>query len=219
MPVRHRKTLLFDLDGTLVDPAEGIVASVRHALTRMQVPVAADEDLTWVIGPSIRFTFARLLAERAGRTDSAEVEIAVAAYRERYAAWGLTAATPYPGIHDVLARRRAAGDRLILCTAKAQPFAERVVAHFGFADLLDAVYGPGLDGRLEHKAELMAHLLAAEGIDSGEACMIGDREHDILAARHNGVASIGVLWGYGSREELEAAGADLIIARPEELLE
>ncbi len=218
MPVRHRKILLLDLDGTLVDPAEGIVASARHGLERMGVPTEPDEDLTWLIGPSIRLSFARLLQERAGKTDPADTEAAVAHYRERYAAWGLTAATPYPGIHEVLARRRAAGDRLILCTAKAQPFAERVVAHFGFAPLLDAVYGPGLDGRLEHKADLMAHLLAAEGIAPDEATMVGDREHDILAARANGVASIGVLWGYGDRAELEAAGADLIISRPEDLL-
>lgn len=218
MPVRRRKILLLDLDGTLVDPAEGIVASARHALERMNVPVTPDEDLTWVIGPSIRFSFARLLAERAGRTAADDVEAAVAHYRERYAAWGLTRATPYPGVREALARRRAAGDRLILCTAKAQPFAERVAAHFGFTQLLHAIYGPGLDGRLEHKAELMAHLLATEGVDPGEACMVGDREHDILAARHNGVASIGVLWGYGDRAELTAAGADLIIERPEELL-
>ncbi|MGA0604176.1 HAD hydrolase-like protein [Caulobacter sp. KR2-114] len=218
MPVRHRKILLLDLDGTLVDPAEGIVASARYALQRMGVATEPDEDLTWLIGPSIRISFARLLAERGGRTDPADVEAAVAHYRERYAAWGLTRATPYPGMRETLTRRRAAGDRLILCTAKAQPFAEKVVAHFGFDDLLHAVYGPGLDGRLEHKAELMAHLLAAEGIDPGQACMIGDREHDILAARHNGVASIGVLWGYGDRDELANAGADLIIDRPEELL-
>lgn len=218
MPLRRRKTLLLDLDGTLVDPAEGIVGCSRYALERMGVPVDPDEDLTWMIGPSNRLSFARLLAERAGRTDPADTEAAVAHYRERYAAWGLTAARPYAGMHEVLATRRAAGDRLILCTAKAQPFAEKVVAHFGFAPLLDAVYGPDLAGHREDKAELMAHLLATEGLAPDEATMVGDREHDILAARHNGMASIGVLWGYGGRAELEAAGADLIIDRPQELL-
>ena len=122
MPARHsmarrRKTLLLDLDGALVDPAEGIVGCSRYALERMGVPVDPDEDLTWMIGPSNRLSFARLLAERAGRTDPADTEAAVAHYRERYAAWGLTAAKPYAGMHETLTARRAAGDRLILCSA------------------------------------------------------------------------------------------------------
>ena len=104
-------------------------------------PVGDDEDLRWIIGPSIRRTFERLLGAHA------DAEVAVGHYRQRYSEWGLTAATPYAGVYDVLAQRKAAGARLFLCTAKARVFAERVVGHFGFDRVLDGVYGPDLDGR------------------------------------------------------------------------
>lgn len=212
MPARRRPTLLLDLDGTLVDPARGIIGSCRYAMERMGCPVSDDADLRWIIGPSIRATFQRLLD---GRGDP---ETAVRHYRERYSEWGLTQAEPYAGVLDVLATRREAGTRLFLCTAKAAVFAKRVVEHFGFADLLDGVYGPDLDGRLEDKGDLIAHLLAQERLAAHEVCMVGDREHDVLAARRNGAPAVGVLWGYGSREELAAAGAEILIAGPSELL-
>ena len=213
MPVRRRPVLLLDLDGTLVDPAEGILGSCRHAMARMGRPLGEGEDLRWIIGPPIRQSFATLLD---GQGDAEE---AVRHYRERYSEWGLTAARPYEGVAEVLAARRQRGDRLFLCTAKAAVFAERVVRHFGFDHLLEGVYGPDLDGRLEDKAELIAHLISREGLASGDVCMVGDRRHDVLAASRNGVPTVGVLWGYGDREELSAAGAQAIIARPVELLD
>ena len=213
MPVRRRPVLLLDLDGTLVDPAEGITGSCRHAMERMGIPLAEDEDLRWIIGPPIRRSFATLLA---GRGDP---EVAVRHYRDRYSAWGLTAATPYGGMKAVLEARRARGDRLFLCTAKARVFAERVVRHFGFDHLLEGVYGPDLDGRHEDKGDLIAHLLRCEALEPARVCMVGDREHDVLAASRNGVPTVGVLWGYGNREELSLAGAGAIIDRPAQLLE
>jgi phosphoglycolate phosphatase len=146
-------------------------------------------------------------------------EIAVDYYRQSYSEWGLTAATPYSGVFDALASRKAAGARLFLCTAKAAVFAERVVQHFGFNCLLDGVYGPDLDGRFEDKADLIAHLVDREGLAANDVCMIGDREHDVLAASRNGIPTVGVLWGYGSRDELSAAGAKAIISSPAELLD
>ena len=211
MPVRFRKTLLLDLDGTLVDPGPGIIGSVRHVLDQMGAPVPDEMDLRWIIGPPPRITLKTLLA---GRGD---VETALREYRDRYSAWGLYQARPYPGILDVLEQRRAAGVRLILCTAKAAVIARQVVEHFGFAPLLSGVYGPDLDGRFDDKGDLIAHLLEVEGLDPGEVCMVGDREHDVHAASRNGVPTIGVLWGYGDREELERAGAAAIIAHPAEL--
>ena len=213
MAARRRKTLLLDLDGTLIDPAEGIIGSCRYAMARMGHPIADDEDLNWIIGPSLRVTFARLLGERG------DAEAAVRHYRERYREWGLTAATPYPGVREVLAARRGGGTRLFLCTAKPAVFAERVVEVFGFADLLDGVYGPKLDGRFDDKGDLIAHMMEAERLEKEELCMLGDRAQDVLAARRNGVPTVGVLWGYGGREELMAAGAEIIIAAPGELLD
>jgi phosphoglycolate phosphatase len=213
MPVRRRNILLLDLDGTLVDPAVGIIGSVRYALQKMGAPVADDDDLRWIIGPPIRASFSRLLG---GRGD---IEAAVAAYRERYAAGGLFEAKPYPGMLDVLKARVGHGTRLILCTAKAKLFAQRVVDHFGFAPLLSAVYGAEMGGRFEDKADLIAHILSSEALDPGELCMVGDREHDARAASRHGIPTVGVLWGYGSREELVSAGAAIVIAQPSELLE
>lgn len=212
MPARNRDTLLIDLDGTLVDPAAGIIASCRYAMERMGAPLDADADLRWIIGPPLRVTLARLLD---GRGD---VEAAVSHYRERYGAEGLFDAHAYPDMHAVLERKVRDGARLILCTSKARVFAERVVDHFGFAPLLSAVYGAELDGRFDDKGDLIAHLLAAEGVDPGEACMVGDRSHDVVAAARHGIPTIGVLWGYGSREELSRAGASVIIAAPRELI-
>jgi len=106
----------------------------------------------------------------------------------------------------------------VLCTAKSRGFARRVVDHFGLAPLLSGLYGSELDGRFEDKAELIAHLLQAESLRPRDVCMVGDRKHDVIAAAKHGIPTIGVLWGYGGREELEKAGAAMLIERANELL-
>jgi phosphoglycolate phosphatase len=211
MPVWKRNTLLLDLDGTLVDPALGVIGSYRYALHEMGLPIAADSDLDWVIGPPLRAVLAKLVA---GRGD---LEAAVQFYRSRYAASGLYEAERYPGIHEVLLKRANDGTNLILCTSKPATFARRVVDHFGFAPLLSAVYGPELDGRLDDKGDLIEHLLAVEDLDPDQVCMVGDREHDVRAAARHGIPTVGVLWGYGSPEELSGAGAEVLIESPDEL--
>ena len=212
MPVRNRNTLLLDLDGTLVDPAAGIMASYRYAMERMGAPLGEEVDLRWVIGPPLRVTLARLLE---GRGD---IEAAVGHYRERYGAGGLFEARAYPDILAVLESKARDGARLILCTAKARVFAERVVEHFGFAPLLSGVYGPELDGRFDDKGDLIEHILATEALDPDQVWMVGDRANDVLAAARHAIPAVGVLWGYGSREELTQAGASVIISEPRELI-
>ena len=203
--------LLFDLDGTLTDNYAGIAASIRHALARLAAPVPDDAALRRYDGPPLRATFATLLA-----TDERDVvERAIAHYRERFAAVGWRENTAYPGIEEALARLRAAGARLFVCTAKPRIYAERIVAHFGFDAHFAAVYGADLKGRYDDKAKLMAHLGGREGLMPARAVMIGDRDNDLRAARANGVRAVGVLWGYGSAEEL--ALADAIVATPAEL--
>ena len=212
MPIRARSVLLLDLDGTLVDPAPGVLGCCRHALAAFGVLPPDSDDLHWVIGPPIRQTFRQLLD---GRGDP---EQAVRLYRERYSEWGLYQASVYPGIREVLARHLSRGTRLIVCTAKARGFAHRVVEHFDLAPLLSGLYGSELDGRFEDKAELIAHLLKTEGLRPDDVCMVGDRKHDVIAAARHGIPTIGVLWGYGGREELQTAGAAMLIDRPAELL-
>jgi phosphoglycolate phosphatase len=208
-----RRTVLLDLDGTLTDNHEGITRSIVHALAALGAPAPDAAALAACIGPPLRTSFARLLAT----TEVATVERALAHYRARYAQVGWQENFVYAGIHDALDALATGGARLILCTSKPQPFAERIVARFDLAPRLAGVYGADLAGTLDDKARLMAHLIAREGLDAAACTMVGDRHHDIDAARANGVRTVGVLWGYGSRTELEAAGAQAFAATPAEL--
>lgn len=212
MDIRRRPVLLLDLDGTLIDSAPGIVATARHTLEALGKPAATEADLRRMIGPPLDQGFARLL----GGKD--ELAAATKIYRARYAETGILDASAFPGVLEALSARAAEGTRLFVCTSKNRTFAESLVERLGFAPLMSGIYGREPDGRFEDKAVLMAHLLATEELDRAEVCMVGDREHDVIAAKRNGLPSIGVLWGYGDRAELEAAGADLIIGRPAELL-
>jgi phosphoglycolate phosphatase len=212
MPIRARPILLLDLDGTLVDPAPGILGCYRHALAAFGVFPPEGEDLRWVIGPPIRQAFGQLLD---GRGDTEE---AVRLYRQRYSDWGLYQAAVYPGVLEALTRHVTRGTRLILCTAKSRGFARRVVDHFGLAPLLSGLYGSELDGRFEDKGELIAHILQVEGLQPHEVCMVGDRKHDVIAAARHGIPAVGVLWGFGGRDELQAAGAEMLIDAAAQLL-
>jgi phosphoglycolate phosphatase len=206
------RTLLFDLDGTLTDNYAGIAASIRHALECLGASPPQDAALRGCVGPPLRGTFARLLDS----DNPALIERAIAHYRERFADVGWRENVAYDGIADSLAALGTRGASMYVCTAKPETFARRIVEHFGFAPHFRAIYGADLAGRFDDKSALMAHLIATEAIDPAAAVMIGDRHHDICAARANGVRAIGVLWGYGSREEL--ADADRLIAAPRELM-
>ena len=195
-------TVLFDLDGTLTDPAVGITTSIRHAMRALGRPLGPEVDLDWCIGPPLVDAFARLLDG-----DRALAEAAVLAYRERYGTIGLFENTVYPGIPELLDDLVAAGRTLVLATSKPRVFAERILAHFGLARHFRAVHGSELDGTRVHKTDLVPWILATEAIDPQTAVMVGDREHDVLGARAAGLATLGVTWGYGSRDELRAAGA------------
>jgi len=207
------RTVLLDLDGTLTDNHEGITRSIVHALTALGAPVPDAAALAACIGPPLRTSFARLLAT----AETATVERALAHYRTRYAEVGWQENYVYAGVHAALDALAADGARLILCTSKPQPYAERIVARFGFEPRLAGVYGADLAGTLDHKAALMSHLIARERLDAADCAMVGDRHHDIDAAHANGVRAVGVLWGYGSREELETAGAQAFAATPADL--
>ncbi len=207
-------TLLFDLDGTLTDNYAGISRSILHALDKLGVTGVGEVELRRCVGPPLRGSFARLLHT----DDPVVVERALALYRERYAVEGWRENEVYAGIDAALAALHRRGHRLMLCTSKPKIYAERIVTHFGLAGYLDAVYGAELGGRLDDKAELMAALLSAEQLESGRCIMIGDRAQDMHAANAHNVGTIGVLWGYGSRQELIDAGARMLISMPDEIL-
>jgi len=206
-------TVLFDLDGTLTDPFEGITRSIQYALEKMGAEVPDRSTMRWCIGPPLWESFRVLL----GTEDKTELDRAVALYRERYTVTGLFENSLVAGIPELLADLSGAGQQLHVCTSKPHAYAGRIVEHFGLMRFFGKVYGAELDGTRSAKAELIAHILAQEGIASSAAAMIGDRKHDLIGANANGVAGIGVLWGYGSREELEAEKPVLIAERPAEI--
>lgn len=205
--------LLFDLDGTLTDNFLGIARSIVYALDRLDVEAPPPAELRRFVGPPLRTTFAALL----GTDDRDEIEQAIALYRERYSELGWRENVVYDGIPEALAALAASPRRLFLCTSKPEIYARRIVTLFGLSEHLEGVYGADLAGRHDDKAVLLAHLASTEGIDASRAVMIGDRSHDLRAARANGARAIGVLWGYGSAEEL--AGADALVRTPRELVE
>jgi phosphoglycolate phosphatase len=202
--------ILFDLDGTLTDPREGITRCIAHALERMGIEPPPLDALTFAIGPPLRDSLSQLL----GTGERAAIERALAFYRERFADVGLFENAPYEGIHDVLAAMRASGARLFVATSKPLVYAERIVRHFGLDAHFVEVHGCELDGTREDKRDLLAHLLPRHGIDAGRAVMIGDRGVDMRAARHHGLHALGALWGYGSSAELEQEGAHVLCERP-----
>jgi phosphoglycolate phosphatase len=206
--------LLFDLDGTLTDPREGILACHRHALTALGLPIPSETELEQLIGPPLHSVYAGLL----GPARASEVTRAVELYRERYASHGQYENTVFPDIPPGLAALASAGFTLLVCTSKAEVFAESIVEHFDLARYFRKVYGADLSGARAEKGELIAHLLKSEGLAPGDALMIGDRMHDVRGAHAHGVQCAGVLWGFGTREELAAAGADSIHASVAELL-
>jgi len=206
--------LLFDLDGTLTDPKQGILGCIRHALRALDIDIDPHTRLEPCIGPPLRDSFRRLC----GAHSSAErIEAAVSLYRERFATLGLFENRVYDGIPRCLQELRASADTLHLATSKPAVYARRIVAHFALEPHLDGVYGSELDGRLGDKTELIAHIVERENLAPEKTVMIGDRSFDMIGARNNGMLAIGVLWGYGSAGELEQAGADYLCASPREL--
>jgi phosphoglycolate phosphatase len=200
--------ILVDLDGTLVDPKPGLIGAVQHALRKLGYPVPPAEELLWLIGPPFRVSFPKLL----GRSDLTEE--AIAHYRESYVDGGMYDAIVYDGVADALDRLRAAGCRLFVATAKPHYYARPILERFDLARRFAAIHGPELDGTNDHKHDLIAHIVAKEGVRPEAAIMIGDREFDVTAAARNGIRTIGVTWGYGSRAELEAAGAASLCDAP-----
>ncbi|GAB2555715.1 HAD hydrolase-like protein [Rhodanobacter koreensis] len=203
---------LFDLDGTLIDSEHGITACVKHALARLAVPAPTHEELRGWIGPPLRHSFAPLLDH-----DAERIEAAVAYYHERFDTHGWREHEIYPGIESLIERLLAAGHRLAVVTSKPHQHAAPIVAHLPFGDAFLRLYGPDPGSAHSEKASMIATALSDFDVRPIDAVMIGDRRFDIKGALANDVRGIGVLWGFGTRTELEQAGAHAIAATPDEL--
>lgn len=203
--------VLVDLDGTLIDPKPGLIGSVQYALSQLGHPVPPTEELLWLIGPPFRVSFPKLLGTHE------LTEQAIAHYRECYFNGGMYDAIVYDGVPAALDALSAAGCRLFVATSKPHHYARPILERFDLARRFAGIHGPELDGTNDHKGDLIAHIIAREGVAPATAIMIGDREFDVTAAARNGIPTVGVTWGYGSREELETAGAKTLCDAPENL--
>lgn len=194
--------ILFDLDGTLTNSAEGIVNSVKYAMQRLGRPLPPDVELPRFIGPPLADSFKQVCA-----LPDADIPHAIAVFREYFAEKGMFENELYPGIRRLLPELRRTGHRLFVATNKLEHFAVKILEHFEVLEHFTAVAGSQLDGPAQDKGGIIRRLVGAHGILPASAVMVGDREHDMLGARQNGMASIGVLYGFGTRQELTDAGA------------
>jgi phosphoglycolate phosphatase len=201
----------FDLDGTLTDPKPGITRSIQYALGKLDREVPPEDALTWCIGPPLHASLKKLLGA------DGPVDQAVALYRERFADIGLFENRVYPGIEETLSAVAGSGRRLFVATSKAVVYAERIIDHFKLRSYFERVFGSELDGTRSDKTDLLGYALKTTGVDPSQAIMIGDRSHDMIGARNNKMTAVGVLYGYGSKQELLDAGAHHICATPQEL--
>lgn len=211
--MESRASIFFDLDGTLCDPREGIVRCLQYALEQLGHATPPDDELVCYIGPPLYDSFATLL----NSSDTQLVKRAVELYRERFVSKGMFENTLYAGIPDALRKLKIQHFQLHVVTSKPSIFARQIIAHFGLERFFHNIYGSELDGTRADKRQLIAHVLEQELIHPPEAVMVGDREDDIKGAIANGVRPVGVLWGYGSREELTEAGASVLYETPESL--
>lgn len=203
--------VFLDLDGTLIDSSAGITRSIAYALEKVgHTPLPEAELLGW-IGPALRTSFAPLLG------DAERVEQAVAAYLERYQDIGWREHIVYPGIDAALATLHDGGARLCLVTAKNEPHARRILENAPFGERFEEIVGATLDGSRSHKPHLVAEAMHRTGTAPADAVMVGDRRQDIEGARHHGMDSAGVLWGFGSEDELRQAGAGRLLTATGEL--
>lgn len=209
-----KTTLLFDLDGTVIDSGEGVKSSVLYALAVLGYPPLKEEEMDPFLGPPLVYSFHHF----AGVPEEQCAE-AVRLYREYYQKNGaLFRYRLYDGVALLLRDLRAAGYRTAIATSKPQPYAIELMHHAGIFEYLDHIVGADLDEKTRaKKSEVIEAVLLESGADKSEALMIGDRKYDVLGAKEVGVQSLGITYGYGDRAELEEAGADFVFDTVDEL--
>ncbi len=209
------KYILFDLDGTLTDPFEGITNSVAYSLKSYGIEVADRKELSCFIGPPLYESFEKYY----GFSKEKAVQ-AVEKYREYFAVTGLFENEVYDGVSELLKELRLKGLTVVLATSKPEVYAKRILQHFNLECYFTEIVGSLLSGERVKKGDVIREaLLRLNNPEKSQCVMIGDRSHDILGAKENGIKSIGVLYGYGDLKELTKANADYIVKKIEELKE
>lgn len=208
------KTVLFDLDGTLTDPGLGITNSIMYALEKFHIKVEDRTSLYKFIGPPLRESYAKYY-----HFSDEEITRAVAYYREYFSVKGIYENVLYDGIEELLGKIKSSGRQVVLATSKPEEFAAEILRYFHIDQYFDFVAAATMDGTRNSKSAVIAHALKSWDItDLASTVMVGDREYDINGAKAAGIDSIGVLYGYGSREELQSAGATYIVEHVSDIM-
>ena len=205
-----KKTILFDLDGTLTDSGEGIINCVIYALERFGLPIPSRDSLRYFVGPPLHESFIKqgVPADRA--------EEAVAVYRERYVPTGMFENTPYPGVRKLLEALKAEGHTLYVASSKPEWMCVEILKHFDLDKYFEMICGATMDTSRTNKEAVIEYLIQQNG-KTDNMIMVGDTKFDILGANYHNIPSVGVSWGYGNVSEMETAGASSIVHTPEEL--
>lgn len=209
------KIILFDLDGTLTDPKEGITKSVQYALDSLGVHEPDPDRLVCFIGPPLLDSFQEFYG-----LDRSQAQQGLIKYRERFCVKGIFENTLLPGVPEMLHALKEAGKVMALATSKPEPFAVQILKHFGILSYFDVVVGCGLDESRGSKAEVIEEVFRRVGIEEEqkrEVLMVGDRKHDVIGAKLCGIHSLGVAFGYAPPGELEESGAEHLAQTVEEL--
>ena len=205
--------LFFDLDGTLLDTAPGIIRAYRYAIEQSGFSAPSAESLRWCLGPPLRENFPKIF----GSNDPQLVTRAVELYREHYSGGAMFDFTIYDGVESLLAVLAESGRRMFVLTSKPVFFSRPILNESPLAHFFEELYGPELDGRFDDKTEHFREIIRELQIDPADSAVVGDRARDIIAGRSNGAGTVGVTWGYGTTEELSAA--DYLVHSPAGLRE
>ena len=206
-----KKTILFDLDGTLTDSGEGIINCATLALRHFGLPIPSYSDMRTFVGPPLRDSFIRF------GVPADQADEAIQVYRSRYIPTGMFENTPYPGIRELLEALRAEGYTLYVATSKPEEMSVTILEKFDLAKYFHRICGASIDSSRSTKDAVIAYLLESSGAKE-DMVMVGDTKYDILGAKAHGIPAIGVGWGYGKVEEMEEAGAVGIADSMEQLL-
>lgn len=208
------QTILFDLDGTLTDPYLGISKSIAYALEKMNAPALDPQTLASFIGPPLLQSFQDLCG-----FSEKQANEALGYYRERFSNKGLYENSVFTGVTELLRTLKNSGKTLAVATSKPTIFAKKILDHFQLAQYFTVIVGSNLDGSRNEKSEVIHEVLTQLNIVANESIiMIGDRKHDLIGAQKECIQSIGVLYGYGSLEEIEQTSATFIVESVEDLL-
>ncbi len=213
LDLKNADYLIFDLDGTLSDNSQGIIGGVKYTLGRYGKPIPPEHELRKFIGPPLSQSF-----ENYCGFSHDEAKNAVNVYRQYYRSGGILENVLYDDVDNMLKGLKKLGKKMYIATSKPEEFARKIISTFELEEFFDYICGSSFDGSRELKRDVIKYVIDKFGIDRDRSLMIGDRRHDVEGASELDISAMGVLYGFGSREELTCAGAKWIAETPLDVL-